>query len=146
MACGFGMSLMKNWLFGIVCAGAVLAGQAAFAQSPATFDPAGMGPRKAKSRAPDVKPPPQAWPRLEAGAVICRTEADLDRLAARRRGEGTGGAVDCRILHATTAISIVQRKGSGKTEIRTTDPQAGDSGWTDVWLPEKAPPGSVASR
>jgi hypothetical protein len=96
--------------------------------------------KKPKPGSPEVKAQPQAWPRLEAGSVLCRSEDDLDRLAARRRGDPSGGPVDCQIMHAATPIAILQRKSPAKTEVRTTDPQAGGSGWTDVWLPEKAPP------
>ncbi len=102
----------------------------------------GLIPKGPKPGLPDVKPQPQAWPRLDPGAVLCRTEDDLDRLAARRRGEAVSGPVDCQLVRDPTAISIVQRKGLGKTEVAVTDKKVGESGWTDVWLPEKAPAGA----
>jgi hypothetical protein len=43
-----------------------------------------------------------------------------------------------------TPIAIVQRKGFGKSEVRTVDPLAGGLGWTDVWLPERAPVSTTA--
>jgi hypothetical protein len=92
---------------------------------------------KPTARLPDVKPAPLAWPRLDPGAALCRTEFDLDRLAARRRGEPDGPA-DCRIVTVPTAVTITQRRSGGRTEVRLTDsPDVG--GWTDVWLPDKAP-------
>ncbi len=98
--------------------------------------------KKPKAGPPDVPAPPQAWPRLDAGAVVCRTEADLDRLAARHSGEGADGPVDCQLIHNTTAIAIVSRHGPGKTEVRLTSglgSQVGTTGWTNTFLPEKAP-------
>jgi len=98
--------------------------------------------KKPKPGLPDVPAPPQAWPRLDAGAIICRSEDDLDRLAARHAGEPSGGPVDCQIVHNTTAIAIVTRHGPGKTEVRLTSgqgAQVGTTAWTSTFLPEKAP-------
>lgn len=80
-----------------------------------------------------------AWLRLDAGSVLCRTEDDLTRLAARRMGQPVSGSVDCKIIRLATPVTIVQRKGPGHTEVTTTDPAAGGPGWTDAWLPAKAP-------
>lgn len=99
----------------------------------------GLLPKKANPGPPDVAPQPLAWPRLDPGAVLCRSEADLSRLAARRRGEAVEGNLDCQVIRARTPISIVQRKGT-LTQVRTSNPSAGGAGWTDAWLPEKAPP------
>lgn len=103
----------------------------------------GLLPKKPRPGLPDVKAQPLGWPRLDPGAVICRSETDLSRLATRRRGEAVEGQVDCQVLRVATAIAVVQRK-SGMTQIRTTDPTAGGTGWTDAWLPDK-PPASAAS-
>lgn len=103
------------------------------------LDAPGLLPKKARPGLPDVKAQPQAWPRLDRGAVICRSESDMSRLAARRRGEVVDGQVDCQIVRGPTAIAILQRKGPGMTEVRTSDPSAGGTGWTDAWLPDKAP-------
>ena len=96
--------------------------------------------KKPKDGLPDVKAPPQAWPRLDPGATLCRTEDDLDRLAARRSGESVGGPIDCRRINDITAINITQRLGPGKTQVTLTSGQVGTTGWTDAWLPDKAPP------
>jgi hypothetical protein len=117
----------------------------AFAQgsdSNIQFDSALLRKKKVETL-PDVKPQPQAWPRLDPGAVLCRTEDDLDRLSARRHGEQVSGPIDCQVIRDPTAISIQQRKGPGRTEVTISDPKAaGTSGWTDVWLPAKAPASS----
>jgi len=128
--------------------GLALMGTFTWAQPPSDsnvlFDAPGLIVKKPKPGLPEVKAQPQTWPRLDAGAVLCRTEDDLDRLAARRRGEPVAGPIGCQILHGVTPIAIVQRKRLGRTEVRTIDPQAGGLGWTDVWLPER--PSAAAAR
>jgi len=79
-----------------------------------------------------------AWPRLDPGAVFCKTEGDLQRLAESRRGV-PGERPNCQLIHSPTAIAIVKRAGPGRTEVSVTG-QQGLSGWTDVWLPDRAPP------
>jgi hypothetical protein len=97
-----------------------------------------------KSKAPAPPPPPArpaAWPRLDPGAVLCNTDDDLDRHASNmtsRVGGGGTRATDCRIISQPTGIQILSRQGPGRTQVKLP----GDvTGWTDVWLPEKAPPG-----
>jgi hypothetical protein len=103
-----------------------------------SFDGGGMLVKKPKpSNLPDVRPQPLAWPRLDPGAVLCRSEDDLSRLARRRSGEAVDGPVDCQVIRAATAITIVQRKGPGQTEVQPSD--STEPGWTDAWLPQKAP-------
>ena len=102
--------------------------------------------KKPKPGLPDVKAQPLAWPRLDPGAVLCRTEADLDRLADRRRGESVTASVDCQVVRTTIGIAILQRKGPGKTEVKGSDLKgASTSGWTDAWLPDKAPAGATSA-
>jgi hypothetical protein len=117
---------------------------AAAAQTPLSDDSnisfqSGLLIKKPKPGLPEVKTPPQAWPRLDPGARLCRTEPDLDRLAARRNGEDDGGPINCQMVRDPTAITIIQRRGPGKTEVTYTSGQVGTTGWTDAWLPDKAP-------
>ena len=86
---------------------------------------------------PDVKTRPDIWPRLDRGAVLCKTEADLMRLAASRRGEVVV-TPQCQIIRGPTPIQITRRAGPGRTQVSVTDQN--QEGWTDAWLPEKAPP------
>jgi hypothetical protein len=117
----------------------------AFAQAPpdgdshVRLDAPGMLERKPRPGLPDVKAQPLTWPRLDRGAVICRSESDLSRLAARRRGEAVDGSLDCQIMRAATGVSILRLQGPGMTEVQTNDPSAGGTGWTDAWLPDKPP-------
>jgi len=103
------------------------------------FDMDNITGKKSASGAPPVEQArPDAWPRLDPGAVLCRTEADLVQLAAFRRGETTNRPA-CQIIRTPTAIQIVHRAGPGKTEVTLTA-QNNLDGWTDAWLPERAPP------
>ena len=104
-----------------------------------SLDAPGLLPKKAKPGPPEPRAQPLAWPRLDPGSVICRSEDDLNRLAERRRGGPVAGTVDCQVIRVVTPISILQRKGPGATEIKTSDPKAGGEGWTDAWLPAKEP-------
>ena len=109
------------------------------------FDPGALANKKPRPGLPDVKPEPLAWPRLDPGAVFCRTEADLEKLTERRSGQAVQGPIDCQIIRAATAISIVQRQGLGKVEVKISNTGSDEvSGWTDAWLPDKAP--TSASR
>jgi hypothetical protein len=115
------------------------------ANSNVSFSAPGFLPKKPKAGLPDVRAQPLAWPRLDPGAVLCRTQEDLERLGARRRGETVDGPIDCQIIRAATAVSIVQRNGQGRAEVKLSDPAAdAASGWTDAWLPEKGAVGATS--
>jgi hypothetical protein len=43
------------------------------------------------------------------------------------------------MIRAPTAITIERRAGLGRTQVALTD-QKGVDGWTDAWLPDRAPP------
>ena len=94
-----------------------------------------------KPQAPGVKAPPIVWPRLDPGAVLCRSQEDLQRRAANLRGE-QGGPADCRLINAPVGIQIVQRNGPGQTEVRLANASK-EVGWTDVWLPATPPRGTA---
>ncbi len=87
---------------------------------------------------PTVQARPDAWPRLDPGAMLCRSEADLLRLAAFRRKE-ISDRPNCLVIRQATPIQIVKRAGPGRTQVALSE-AADQSGWTDAWLPEKAPP------
>ena len=99
-----------------------------------------------KKKAPPPPPPraqPAVWPRLDPGAVLCRTEDDLDRHAANmvaRVSGRTTQSTDCRIIDQPVGIQIVSRQGPGRTSVKLKGPGE-ETGWTDVWLPDKAPAG-----
>ena len=102
----------------------------------------GLLPNKtAPTDTPPPRPQPTVWPRLDPGAVLCRTPEDLERHAANTMARVSGRdttAADCRIITQPTGIQIVSRQGLGRTQVKLSIP--GDvSGWTDAWLPERAP-------
>jgi hypothetical protein len=80
---------------------------------------------------------PDVWPRLDKGAVFCKTEPDLIRLAASRRGEPVERP-NCQVIRGPTAIQIVRRAAPGRTLVSIAD-QNDQEGWTDAWLPDRAP-------
>jgi hypothetical protein len=127
----------------LVLAGCLLLPPSGWAQDKVLLDAPAFTKQKPKPGPPDVRAPAQAWPRLDPGSALCRTEDDLARLSANRRGEA-GGPADCRIVSAPTAIEILQRKSPGRTEVRVSGRDSA-IGWTDVWLPERPPNPSAAA-
>jgi hypothetical protein len=105
------------------------------------LDAPGFLEKKKAPPPPPPRAPPTVWPRLDPGAVLCRTEDDLERHASNMTARVSGGATitaDCRIIARPTGIQILSRQGPGHTQVKLS--AAGDeTGWTDVWLPEKAP-------
>jgi hypothetical protein len=108
------------------------------------FDaPAITGKKDKPPPLPTPRMQPTVWPRLDPGAVLCRTGDDLERHAANMTARVSGGgtmAADCRIIAQPTGIQIIARQGLGRTEVRLSTPDS-SIGWTDAWLPDKAPPG-----
>ena len=107
------------------------------------LDAPGLLPKKKAPEPPPPRAQPAVWPRLDPGAVFCQTEDDLDRhtanMIARVSGRPTQSA-DCRMIAQPVGIQIISRQGLGRTQVKLSGP-GNEIGWTDVWLPEKAPPG-----
>jgi hypothetical protein len=100
-----------------------------------------------KSQSPTPMPDvPQIWPRLEDGALICKSRDDLVRYQAQiGNGASTttaGQASDCHTIRKQTGIQILGRDGPSRTQIATTD-ESKETGWTNSYLPS-TPPHSVA--
>lgn len=125
---------------GVAAAIPILAVPVAWAQHVIVDAPGMLGQKKAPEQ-PSPRAQPTVWPRLDAGAVLCRTEYDLDRHAANMSARVSGGdtvSADCRIIGQPTGIQIMTRQGPGRTEVKLNTPDAA-TGWTDAWLPERAP-------
>jgi hypothetical protein len=121
----------------------VLAWVAPPASAQITLDAPGFLPKKTAQPPPPARAPPSVWPRLDPGAVLCRTADDLDRHASNMTARVSGSATqstDCRIIARPTGIQILSRQGPGRTQVKLSD-QGAETGWTDVWLPDKAPTG-----
>jgi hypothetical protein len=99
---------------------------------------------------PDPTPPGllvtrgDPWPRLDPGAVLCRSPEDLARFNALRQARLSGqalpaeGKIDCSVIQATTPVTIVTREGLARTEVKLAKGD-GQTGWTDIYLPTRAP-------
>jgi hypothetical protein len=92
---------------------------------------------------PDV---PEIWPRLEDGALICKSRDDLVRYQTQiGNGASTttaGQASACHTIQKQTGIQILGHDGPSRTQIATTD-ESKETGWTNSYLPS-TPPRSVA--
>ena len=128
------------WRISLVAAAAIAVVPAALAQH-VIFDAPGLtGEKKAPPPTP-TRAQPTVWPRLDPGAVLCRTEDDLDRHAANMTARVSGGdtqATDCRIIGQPTGIQILGRQGLGRTQVKLSPP-SNATGWTtDGTTPNKA--------
>lgn len=104
------------------------------------LDAPGLIPKN-KAPPPAPRTAPTVWPRLDPGAILCRTADDLDRHAANTVARVSGTSTmpaDCHLIAQPTGIQIVSREGLGRTQVKVTG--SGENGWTNAWLPEKAPP------
>jgi hypothetical protein len=101
-----------------------------------------------KSKAPTPLPAlPEIWPRLEGGALICKSRDDLVRYQAQIANAASaattaGQASDCHTVSKQTGIQILDHDGPSRTQIVTTD-ESKETGWTNSYLPSTPPP-SVA--
>ena len=137
---------MRWWIPGVAAmAGLLLLAGEASAQN-VIIDAPSLFPGKKAAGVPEIRVPAAAWPRLDPGAVLCRSENDLTRLAANRSGGSGGGPADCRVVNTATPIQIIHRQGPGRTQVQVS--ANNQTGWTDAWLPEKAPPavGTASAR
>jgi hypothetical protein len=127
------MRLTGQWGLAILCL--TVSGQAS---AQVIWDMPNVVMQKPKFDVPTMRLHADAWPRLDPGAVLCKTEADLARLAAIRRGEQVDRP-NCQFIRNPTPILIQHRAGPGRTQVALPE-QTGVDGWTDAWLPERAPP------
>ena len=99
-----------------------------------------------QSPAPTTPSLPEIWPRLEDGALLCKSRDDLVRyqtqIANGASATTAGQALDCHNIRKQTGIQILDHDGPSRTQIVTTD-ESKETGWTNSYLPS-APPPSVA--
>jgi hypothetical protein len=86
---------------------------------------------------------PEVWPRLDVGAVLCRSRDELLRFQMKfTAGSGAaapGQAPDCLIIAKQTAIQILDRDGPSRTHVASTG-ETKQTGWTNSYLPSTPPP------
>jgi hypothetical protein len=130
-------------LVAIVCA---IIGAPAHAQMGRFGAGRGGGQRQTQTQTGASPPPPaiipEVWPRLDPGALFCKTESDLIRYQTELAGRQASRAAappKCRMIEETTGIIILDRPDLSRTkvELSTTTNQVG---WTDAFLPA-TPPG-----
>jgi hypothetical protein len=86
---------------------------------------------------------PEPWPRLDPGAVFCRSADDLQQRSVLIRAQLDGGppaptsTSACPLIRTPTPIEVVERRGPGQTQVRVK--ADGTLGWTDAYLPDKSP-------
>jgi hypothetical protein len=100
-----------------------------------------------QSPAPTPTPAvPEPWPRLDAGALMCKSRDDLLRYQTQvADGASAATAIrtsDCRTIEKQTGIQILDSDGPSRTQIVTTD-ESKQTGLTNTYLPSTPPP-SVA--
>jgi hypothetical protein len=89
---------------------------------------------------------PEPWPRLDAGALLCRSRDDLVRYQTQI-ADGASAATarqasGCHTIEKQTGIQILDNDGPSRTQIVTTD-ESKETWWTNSYLPSTPPP-SVA--
>lgn len=137
---GLGVGDMRV-VIGIFCLLGLLCAVPASAQNVILDAPGFLLNNKKKSQLPPPRAAPMMWPRLDPGAVFCRTEDDLSRHASNMTARVSGGdteAADCRAIAQPTGIEILNREGPGRTQVKLGAP-SNEVGWTDAWLPSRAP-------
>jgi hypothetical protein len=96
-------------------------------------------PAPALAPLPVVKEP---WPRLDSGAILCKSRDDLLRYQTGSGAASTGPAPDCHVIRQRTAIQILDRDGPSRAHVVTTD-DAKQTGWTNAYLSSEPPPSAT---
>jgi hypothetical protein len=134
-------------LVAIVCA---IIGESAHAQMGRFGAGRGGGqgqPQTQTQTQTEASPPPPAiipevWPRLDPGALFCKTESDLIRYQTELAGRQASRAAappKCRMIEETTGIIILDRPNLSRTKVELSA-TSNQVGWTDAFLPA-TPPG-----
>ena len=106
-----------------------------------------------KTPQPTPAPPSPAairipWPRLDSGAILCKSRDDLvsfqTRAAAGPSDSAIGPAPDCLVIPTRTAIKILDRDGPSRSHVVSTD-STRQNGWTNAYLPATPPAGATTT-
>ena len=99
-----------------------------------------------QSPAPTTPFLPEIWPRLEEGALICKSRDDLVRyqtqIADNSSAKTPAQAPDCHTIRKQTEIQILAHDGPSRTQIVTTD-DSKETWWTNSYLPSTPPPSAA---
>jgi hypothetical protein len=72
---------------------------------------------------------PEIWPRLEEGALICKSRDDLVRYQTQIANGSSATTPDCHTIRKQTGIQILAHDGPSRTQIVTTD-ESKETWWT----------------
>jgi hypothetical protein len=87
---------------------------------------------------------PEPWPRLDVGAILCKSRDDLVKYQTKiAGGAAPGPAPDCRTIGKQIGIKILDQDGPSRTQVVATD-ETKLTGWTNTYLPS-TPPASLAT-
>jgi hypothetical protein len=100
------------------------------------------GPAHTASLPPPVASEP--WPRLDAGAILCKSRDDLARYQTLGTAGPNAAPLVCSVIQNRTAIRILDRDGPSRTHVVTTDATK-QAGWTNAYLPSKGSTSGVTS-
>ena len=83
------------------------------------------------------KPTPEPIQRLDAGAMLCPSEAALQQhqtaIGARLNGTDAPEPTGCRLIQTRTPVAVLERHGPSHTEVRLPGPPE-QIGWTDTMI------------
>jgi hypothetical protein len=101
-----------------------------------------------QNAAPEPPPvAPEPWPRLDIGAILCKSRDDLVSYQMQATPDPNGAAPsrqpNCSIVQKRTGIQILDRDGPSRTHVLSAD-DTKQTGWTNAYLPS-TPPTSVAT-
>ena len=103
-------------------------------------------PQQSPTPMPPVAAVPDIWPRLEDGALLCKSRDDLVRYQTQFANGASatiaGPAPDCHTIRKQTGIQILDHDGPSRTQIVTTD-ETKETGWTNTYLPSTPPPSAA---
>jgi hypothetical protein len=101
-----------------------------------TYEGFGKRPHSAAPAAKGPLPKPEPRQRLDAGALLCRTEADLQQhetaINARLDGQEAAEPAGCRPVRNMTPVTVIDRHGPARTQVKLLGASPEQSGWTDV--------------
>ncbi len=128
---------------GVVCCSTASVAQLVFdPSSPGTGHHGDVWGQK-KQAAPKLPPialKPDPRQRLDAGALLCGTEAQLEQheaaVAARLDGREALEPAGCHFVRSLTPVDVVDRHGQARTQVRLAG-QTEQLGWTDAVVRDK---------
>jgi hypothetical protein len=100
----------------------------------------GQNKQGPKPKNPPITLKPDPRQRLDAGALLCSTEAQLEQheaaVTARLDGREALEPSGCRFVRSLTPVDVLDRHGQARTQVRLPG-QTEQTGWTDAVVRDK---------